>query len=74
MPVEPKLSSGPTGCHVRMVMNGSTSSESSTRGELCRNLIFGKIDAAETMNPSRPMTSSWSGDQAFLIFSIITSG
>src|SRR5436309_278437 len=42
------------GCHVRIEMKGSTSSESATRGQLWTNDMFGKTVAAEIMKPSSP--------------------
>ncbi len=68
------VSSGPTGCHSRSEMNGRTSSDSPTFGQLCTKLRFGNTDAAEIMNPSSPMTARWSGDHSRTILSIMTSG
>jgi len=63
-----------TGCHCRMEMNGRTSSDVPTRGQLCTKLRFGYREAAEIIKPSAPMTRCWPADQDCFICSIIWSG
>ncbi|MCW2534427.1 MAG: hypothetical protein JWQ26_126 [Modestobacter sp.] len=62
------------GCHWRMEMNGSTSSDSATRGQLCTKDRFGNTEAAEIMKPSSPTTLSWSSERVSFIRSTISCG